>query len=189
MSSSDNVFSSPTLSTFSGFKSSNVTVGVTAKCGDGPTRVYNIALVMQIVQPSKKELDCVREESKWIKTVEHTLLEQPKRFPHRFINQTQVCPIGPGIVKESCILQPRMRKVRRSNLTRQPQLVRYMINTWSTLFVETFRIAYLSWKLRYHTSTIFQVKVHETTYRWRFRASQVVEPLPKPTFTMTSYLS
>jgi len=64
MSSSDNVFSSPTLSTFSGFKSSNVTVGVTAKCGDGPTRVYNIALVMQIVQPSKKELDCGCEESK-----------------------------------------------------------------------------------------------------------------------------
>ena len=26
------------------------------------------------------------------KTVEHTLLEQPKRFPHRFINQTQVWP-------------------------------------------------------------------------------------------------
>jgi hypothetical protein len=59
MSSNDKGFSRP-QSTFSDFKSKGGTVsGGTA--GVRPTCVYNIALIMQVVQSSEEELDHICE--------------------------------------------------------------------------------------------------------------------------------
>ena len=63
MSSSDKDFSRPT-NIFSVFKSNGGYSKNNGEMGDEPNRVYDIAFVMQVVQPSEKKLDRIRKETK-----------------------------------------------------------------------------------------------------------------------------